>query len=483
VTDREHLDVVIVGAGLAGVGAACNLGRAFPQRSYAVLESRHDLGGTWSLFRYPGVRSDSDMYTLGYRFKPWIGDKALADAPAILDYIREAARENGVEPHIRYRHRVTAARWSSPDQRWTLEVDNDGTRVEATCDFLWSCAGYYDYERPYAPEFPGIDEYAGTVVHPQLWPDELDYAGKRVVVIGSGATAVTLVPAMADTAAHVTMLQRTPTYVVSIPARDPIARRLQRLLPEKLAYRITRRKNVAFQLNLYRLSQRFPDAARKVIRRFAVRSLPEGYEVDTHFSPPYKPWDQRMCLVPDGDLFRSISEGTASVVTDTIENFTEKGIRLDSGDELEADIVVTATGLNLKVMAGLEFMVDGEEVKLPEVMAYKAMMLSGVPNFAFTIGYTNAAWTLKADLVSDYVCRLLAHMDERGLRTVVAVPDPDVEAMPFLQDFTPGYVTRSLAELPRQGSREPWKLRQSYHYDRRRIQKGAIDDGVLEFQP
>jgi cation diffusion facilitator CzcD-associated flavoprotein CzcO len=288
---------------------------------------------------------------------------------------------------------------------------------------------------------------------------------------------------MADTAAHVTMLQRTPTYVVSIPARDPIARRLQRLLPEKLAYRITRRKNVAFQVNLYRFSQRFPDGARRMIRRFTVRSLPEGYDVDTHFSPPYKPWDQRMCLVPDGDLFRSISDGTASVVTDTIETFTEKGIRLHSGEELEADIVVTATGLNLKVMAGLEVMIDGEEVKLPEVMAYKAMMLSGVPNFAFTIGYTNAAWTLKADLVSDYVCRLLAHMDERGLRTVVAKRDPDVDPMPFLQDFTPGYVTRSLAELPKQGSREPWKLKQSYHYDRRRIQKGAIDDGVLEFQP
>lgn len=476
----EHLDVLILGAGLSGVGAACHLRQQLPGRSFAMLEMRHELGGTWSLFRYPGVRSDSDMYTLGYRFKPWIGDKALADAPAILDYVREAARENGVLQHIRYGHRVTDASWSTETQRWTVSGTRDGEPFELTCDFLWSCGGYYDYDRPYAPEFPGVDRFAGPVIHPQLWPEDLDHAGKRVVVIGSGATAVTLVPAMADTAAHVTMLQRTPTYVVSIPARDPVAAGLQKALPSGLAYRITRRKNVAFQAGLYRFSQRFPDAARRVIRRTNLRALPEGYEVDTHFRPPYKPWDQRMCLVPDGDLFRAIREGRASVVTDTIETFTETGIRLASGRELEADVVVTATGLNLKPMSGVRLVVDGEEIKLPETMAYKAMMLSGVPNYAFTIGYTNASWTLKADLVSEFVCRLLAHLDEHGKSSAVPVPDPSVEPRPFM-DFTPGYVLRSLAELPSQGSEEPWRLKQSYRYDRRQILKGDIDDGALVF--
>ncbi len=476
----DHVDVLILGAGLSGVGAACHLRRALPERTFALLEMRDELGGTWSLFRYPGVRSDSDMYTLGYRFKPWIGDQALADAPSILEYVREAAREHDVERHIRYRHRVTGAAWSSREQRWTVTVDSDGEPFEMTCDFLWSCGGYYDYDQPYAPEFPGVDRFTGPVIHPQQWPGDLDHAGKRVVVIGSGATAVTLVPAMTDTAAHVTMLQRTPTYVVSLPARDPIARGLQRVLPEQLAYRITRRKNVALQTGIYRLSQRFPSAARRLIRTGNVRALPEGYDVDTHFNPPYQPWDQRMCLVPDGDLFRAISDGKASIVTDTIETFTERGLLLASGRELEADVVITATGLNLKPMSGVALVVDGEEVKLPETIAYKAMMLSGVPNYAFTIGYTNASWTLKADLVSEYVCRLLAHLDEHGLRSAVPRPAPGIEPRPFL-DFTPGYVLRSLADLPSQGSEEPWRLRQSYRYDRRRILKGEIDDGALEF--
>jgi len=476
----EHVDVLVLGAGLSGVGAAAHLRHAHPGRSLALLEMRHELGGTWSLFRYPGVRSDSDMYTLGYRFKPWMGDRALADARSILDYVREAARENGVEPLIRYGHRVLGAAWSSADQRWTVTGEHDGEPFAITCDFLWSCGGYYDHDRPYAPELPGVERFAGPVIHPQQWPDDLDYAGRRVVVIGSGATAVTLVPAMAETAAHVTMLQRTPAYVLSVPARDPVATRLQRALPAGLAYRVSRRKNVAIQTSLYRFSQRFPGAARRLIRRVNVRALPEGYDVDTHFNPPYQPWDQRMCLVPDGDLFRSIRQGNASIVTDTVETFTERGLRLGSGSELEADLVVTATGLNLKPMSGVQLVVDGEDVKLPETMAYKAMMLSGVPNYAFTIGYTNASWTLKADLVSEYVCRLLSHLDEHGLRSAVPRPDTRVEPRPFL-DFTPGYVLRSLADLPKQGSVEPWRLRQSYRYDRRKIRRGAIDDGALEF--
>jgi monooxygenase len=476
----EHLDVLIIGAGLSGIGAACHLETRLKGKSYAILERRDHLGGTWSLFRYPGVRSDSDMYTLGYRFKPWLGDKALADGDSILEYVEETAREYGVDKRIRYGHRVVGASWSSENARWTVRVEQDGKPAEITCSFLWSCGGYYDYDQGYTPNFPGTDRYQGQIIHPQHWPEDLDYAGKRVVVIGSGATAVTLVPAMADDTAHITMLQRSPTYIMSLPARDPIALGLRKVLPAKAAYGVTRWKNVLQQIGLYQLARRQPRLVRGLIRKLNTRLLPDGYDIDTHFKPRYNPWDERLCLVPDADLFRAIKKGKADIVTDTIETFTERGLLLSSGKELEADIIVTATGLNLKAFSGMELDVDGAEVKLPEIMTYKALMLSGVPNYAFTIGYTNASWTLKADLVAEFVCRLLDHMDKQGHRSVTPVREADVEERPFM-DFTPGYVLRSIDELPKQGSRAPWALKQNYLVDVRTIRKGAIDDGALAF--
>jgi monooxygenase len=478
----EHLDVLIVGAGLSGIGAAWHLQDRCPGRSYAILEAREDLGGTWDLFRYPGIRSDSDMHTLGYRFKPWTESKSITDGPSILEYVRQTARENGIDERIRYGHRVVAARWSSEEARWTVEAERggDGERVRLTCDFLWTCSGYYRYDEGFRPKFEGEERFAGPVIHPQHWPEDLDYAGKRVVVIGSGATAITLVPAMAERAAHVTMLQRSPTYIASLPARDRLAAWLRRRLPERLAYAIVRWKNVLVQTAFYQLSRRRPELVKRMIRRGVQRSLPPGYDVDRHFRPRYDPWDQRMCLVPDGDLFRAISDGSASVVTDTISSFGERGIELASGEELEADVIVTATGLNLLFLGGMTLPVDGEPVDVPSTMTYKGMMLSGVPNMAFTVGYTNASWTLKADLTSEYVCRLLNHMSAHGYRRCVPEADPSVGEQPLL-DFTSGYVRRSLDEFPRQGSREPWKLRQNYLFDIGTIRRGAIDDGAMRF--
>ncbi|WP_110181016.1 flavin-containing monooxygenase [Nocardioides solisilvae] len=492
----QHVDVLIIGAGLSGIGAASKLSRELPGKSYAVLERRPRMGGTWDLFRYPGVRSDSDMFTLGYRFKPWRGEKALADGASILDYVRETAAEHDVDRHVRYDRRVVAADWDSDAARWTVtaEVTHEDVgggsiteRETWTCSFLWACSGYYDYDRGYLPELPGLDRFGGRVVHPQHWPAGLEYAGKRVVVIGSGATAVTLVPAMAlpsaeeGGAAHVTMLQRSPTYVLPVPGTDKIGLALKRVLPEKASYRVTRWKNVAQATLLFQASQRWPGPVRRMIRRLNARMLPEGYPVDVHFKPTYGPWDQRMCLVPDGDLFRAISAGRASVATGTIETFDETGVRLTDGTHLEADVVVTATGLNLLAFGGMELSVDGKPVELAETMAYKAMMLSGIPNFAYTIGYTNASWTLKADLVAEYVCRLLAHLDAHGLRSAVPERDPSIAEEPFM-DFEAGYVLRSIDRLPKQGSVEPWKLRQNYVHDVRTIRRGAIDDGVLAFR-
>ncbi|MCW2792815.1 MAG: dependent oxidoreductase [Nocardioides sp.] len=475
----EHVDVLIVGAGLSGIGAACQLREQHPGRSVALLESRSVSGGTWDLFRYPGVRSDSDMYTLGYQWRPWRGDRALADGPSILAYVRDVAEEYGVDRLIRYDHRVVAASWDSASARWTVDVEHAGSRTQLTAGFLWGCSGYYDYDQGYAPEFPGQDDFAGPIVHPQHWPEGLDYAGKRVVVVGSGATAVTLVPAMAGEAGHVTMLQRSPTYVLSMPARDPVAKKLARL-PARLSFPFIRWKSILVAMASYQLSRRRPDVLRGFIRKNTIRQLPEHIDVDVHFRPTYDPWDQRLCLVPDGDLFRALRDGTASVVTDTIETFTERGIRLTSGEELEADVIVTATGLSLKVFGGIDLTVDGAPIKVPETMAYKALMLSGVPNFAFTIGYTNASWTLKADLVAQYVCRLLAHLDEHGLRSAVPVPEEGMGEEPFM-DFSSGYVLRALDSLPKQGDREPWKLRQNYLHDLRTIRREDIDDGVLRF--
>jgi monooxygenase len=478
----EHLDVLIVGAGLSGVGAAWHLQDRLPGRSYAILEARGDLGGTWDLFRYPGIRSDSDMHTLGYRFRPWLADKSITDGDSILEYVRGTAREHGIEPRIRFHHRVVRAEWSTPESRWTVETErtDTGEAVRLTCDFLWTCSGYFRYDEGYTPRFEGRERFRGDIIHPQHWPEDLDYEGKRVVVIGSGATAVTLVPAMAEKAAQVTMLQRSPTYIVSLAAEDPVAKRLRRLLPPKLVYSLVRWKNVLLQTLVYQLSRRRPQAVRRMVRRGLERALPAGYDIDTHFTPSYDPWDQRMCLVPDGDLFEAIAAGRAEVVTDRIATFTETGLELESGRELEADVIVTATGLNLLFLGGMQLSVDGGEVDVASSMTYKGMMLSGVPNLAFTVGYTNASWTLKADLTSEYVCRLLGHMEQHGYTRCLPELDPSVVEQPLL-DFTSGYVQRSLHEFPKQGSREPWKLRQNYVFDLRTIRRGPIDDGSLRF--
>lgn len=477
----EHVDVLILGAGLSGIGAAARLTQEHPAKTYLVLEARAAIGGTWELFRYPGIRSDSDMFTMGYRFRPWRDDRALADGSSILAYLRETSHEYGVDRHVRHQHRAVAADWDSDAARWTVTAESPHGTATFTASFLWSCTGYYDYDEPYRPDFPGVEAYAGTLVHPQHWPADLDTTGRSVVVIGSGATAITLVPALADAgAAQVTMLQRSPTYVLALPAVDPVARLLRRWLPEQASYWVTRWKNVAVATATYQVSQGWPRFAARLIRAAAVRQLPDGYPVDVHFKPAYNPWDQRLCLVPDGDLFRSIREGRVEVVTDTIDTFTEKGIRLSSGTELAADVVVTATGFNLKLMGGIAVSLDGDPVDLSSRMAYRALMFGGIPNFAFTIGYTNASWTLKADLVADYVCRVLAHLDRTGTKVVVAVPDPGIREAPFI-DFTPGYVRRSEHLLPKQGHREPWRLRQNYVRDVRTIRRGPIDDGVLRF--
>jgi cation diffusion facilitator CzcD-associated flavoprotein CzcO len=478
-TSPEHVDVLIVGAGLSGIGAACQLREHVPTRSVAILEAREASGGTWDLFCYPGIRSDSDMFTFGFSWRPWLGDRALADGPSILDYLRTVAREYAVDELIRYRHLVRRASWDSAAARWTVEVDRDGEPVTMTASFLWCCSGYYDYEHPYDPGLPGVEAFEGRLVHPQHWPEDLDYAGKRVVVIGSGATAVTLVPAMAGSAGHVTMLQRSPSYILSRPGRDRLATVLERL-PTRVSYPVVRWANILMTVGTYQAARRWPEKVKDMIRKGVRSQLPEDVDVDVHFNPRYDPWDQRLCFVPDGDLFRALRAGQASIVTDTIETFPPTGIRLTSGRELEADVVVTATGLQLLPFGGMELVVDGEPVDYSKTMAYKALMLSGVPNFVYTVGYTNASWTLKADLVSAYVVRLLRHLDRVGARSVVPVRQPEVGEVPFM-DFQSGYVLRSLDRLPKQGDRPPWRLKQNYLTALRTIRRGPIDDGVLAF--
>jgi monooxygenase len=479
----EHVDVLIVGAGVSGIGCAYHLQDKQPGKSYLILEGREAIGGTWDLFRYPGIRSDSDLHTFGYAFKPWLGEKAIADGPDILRYIRETASENRIEPHIRVGHRVLRASWSSETAHWTVEATrvDTGTIVRFTCGWLFCASGYYRYDEGYTPSFAGVERFQGQIVHPQHWPADLDYAGKRVVVIGSGATAVTLIPAMTDKAAHVTMLQRSPSYIVSVPARDPIANALKRVLPPRMAYSLTRRKNIWLQKSIYRLSRSRPQLLRRLLRAGIKRRLPAGYAIDTHFNPRYDPWDQRLCAVPDGDLFEAISSGRASVATDQIESFSEHAIKLASGDELEADIVVTATGLNLLALGGIELTVDGEEVSLPKTMAYKAMMLSDVPNFAYAFGYTNSSWTLKVDIVCEYLCRLLAYMEEHDYDSCMPHnDDPTLTTLPLL-DFAAGYVQRSVHLFPRQGSRHPWSVAMSYAQDVRNLREAAIEDPALRF--
>jgi cation diffusion facilitator CzcD-associated flavoprotein CzcO len=456
----EHLDVLVVGAGISGIDAAYRLQTEHPQRTYAILEARDSIGGTWDLFRYPGIRSDSDMFTLGFPFRPWRESATIADGPSILAYLRETAAEFGIDRHIRFGRRVTAATWSSADQRWEVEVlADDGSVERLTCDFLFLGTGYYRYDHGYQPEFPGIDAFEGRVVHPQHWPDDLDLAGARVVVIGSGATAVTLVPALAERGARVTMLQRSPTYVIALPGTDRLVDRLPRW-----AHRLIRWKNVLVTSAFYQLAQRAPTVAKRLLRAGLEREIPDHEIIDRDFTPRYQPWDQRLCVVPDGDLFRAMRSGGADVVTDTIATFTENGIRLDSGRELPADVVVTATGLSLQACGGIRLTVDGAEVDPGRTVVYRGCLLSGVPNLALCIGYVNASWTLRADLTARYVCRLLAHMDAHGYRSAVPEFDGGVAGRPLLT-LTSGYVRRSADALPKQGRSAPWVLRQNYPLD------------------
>lgn len=478
-----HFDVLIVGAGLSGIGAGYHLTTACPKKTFAILEARDSIGGTWDLFRYPGIRSDSDMYTLGYSFKPWKEAKAIADGPSILKYVKETASENGFESKIRYQHRVVHASWSTEDALWTVDVERGPNRDRArfTCNFIFMCSGYYSYQKGYTPEFAGTEQFKGRIVHPQKWTADIDYANKRVVVIGSGATAVTLVPEMAKTAAHVTMLQRSPSYVVSLPARDRIADVLRKILPMKLAYSMVRWKNVLFGMMFFWLSKHQPNIIKGLVRRGLKRQLGEHYDIETHFTPRYNPWDQRMCLVPDADLFNAIKNGSASVVTDRIDTFTANGIKLKSGKQLDADVVVTATGLNLIVLGGMQVEVDGKAIDLATTMSYKGMMYSGIPNLASAFGYTNASWTLKCDLTCAYVCRLINYMDQHGLRQCTPSDnDPSVTRQPWI-DFSSGYVQRGIAQFPKQGSKAPWRLYQNYALDILSLRYGKVEDGTMEF--
>ncbi len=476
----KHFDVLIVGAGISGIGAAYHLQTECPGRSYAILEGRENLGGTWDLFRYPGIRSDSDMYTLGFSFKPWKEQRAIADGNAILRYLHETVEENGIEKHIQFSQHVQSASWSSETSTWTLRVQTTEAIVEYSCSFLFACSGYYDYEEGYTPNFPKIDAYEGTVVHPQHWPADLDYSGKKVLVIGSGATAVTLVPSLAETAAQVTMLQRSPTYMMSRPSEDAIAKQVRRFLPEKAAYNLLRWKNVGITMLFYNQSKSRPAKIAKFLINSVRRELKEGYDIEKHFTPKYAPWDQRVCLVPDGDLFRALNDGRASIVTDQIETFTESGVRLKSGESIDADIVVTATGLKLRLMGGIAIHVDGKQVDVSDSMMYKAMMFSEIPNLAQWFGYTNASWTLKCDLTSEYMCRLLNHMEEHGHTTCVARSNSRVEERPFVP-LKAGYIERGRHLLPKQGDRAPWKLKQNYAFDIANIRYSDVDDGVMEF--
>jgi monooxygenase len=478
------IDVLIIGAGISGIGAAYHLQKRRPDTSYAVLEARADLGGTWDLFKYPGIRSDSDLFTFGYDFKPWESDKAIADGAAIKAYIAETARENGIDQRIRFHHRVIEANWSSADRLWNVHVQraDTGEALVLQARWLFSGAGYYRYEEGYTPHFEGRERFVGTIVHPQHWPEGLDYAGKRVVVIGSGATAVTLLPAMTESAAHVTMLQRTPTYVLPVPSVDPVARRLRPIFGHRIAHAMTRRANIAKQRWVHAFCQRFPNAARKLIRSINVKMLPADYPVDVHFKPPYAPWEQRLCAVPGGDLFRVIREGKASIVTDRIATFTETGLQLASGAHLEAELIITATGLNLNPFGGIQLKIDGHPLKLADTVAFKGMMLSGVPNLAFAIGYTTSSWTLKVGLLSEHFCRLLDHMDKHALEVCTPVANPTMSTQPLL-NFGAGYVQRSASGLPRQGDTFPWLTSFHYSADAKLLRKGKVADKNLRFTP
>lgn len=477
----EHFDVLIVGAGLSGIGTAYRLQSRCPNRHYAIVEARDAIGGTWDLFRYPGVRSDSDMATFGFPFRPWRGDVSIASGEAIRDYIGDTAAEYGIDRKIRFGHRITRAQWSSDTARWTVTGLADGEPFMLSAAFLSLCCGYYDYAQGYTPEFAGVESFKGQLLHPQQWPADLDWRGKRVIVIGSGATAVTLIPPMAETAAHVTMLQRSPSYLASMPTKDRIANWMRSQLPERVADPLTRWKNIGLGMLLYRCAQRFPDRTRKLLLARLRRQLAPLADVDQHFSPRYKPWDQRLCLVPDGDLFKVLRSGRASIVTDHIDRFVDEGIRLRSGATLAADIVVTATGLNIKLMGGMEMLVDGAPVRLADKLIYKGMMLSDVPNLAFAFGYTNASWTLKCDLSAQYLCRLLQHMDRKGIASCTPRRrDASVQSLP-MAPLRSGYLRRAKGRVPHQGSKAPWRLHQNYLLDLALTRYTRIDDGVMMF--
>ncbi|MEO1915120.1 MAG: NAD(P)/FAD-dependent oxidoreductase [Myxococcales bacterium] len=481
---HEHFDVLIVGAGISGIGAGYHLKKNCPDRSFTILEGRDAIGGTWDLFRYPGIRSDSDMYTLGYSFRPWTEPKAIADGPSILTYVKDTAREYEIDKKIRFSHHVKRASWSSEDARWTIDVDrvDSGERVQLTCNYLHMCSGYYNYKAGYTPDFDGMDDFEGRIVHPQHWTDDIETEGKRIVVIGSGATAVTLVPELAKGAEHVTMLQRSPTYVVALPDEDALANGLRARLPARVAYGITRWKNVLGGMFIFWLSRKYPAFVKRRIIEEASKQLGPEFDVKKHFTPRYNPWDQRMCLVPNGDLFESLKNRSASVVTDHVDTFTKTGIRLRGGEELDADLVVTATGLDLQVLSDLEVIVDGDKIDLAQTTSYKGMMFSDVPNLATSIGYTNASWTLKCDLTCGYVCRVLNHMRAHGYRQCTPrIEDPNMEREAWI-DFTSGYVQRSLHKFPKQGTRKPWRLNQNYALDLVSLGLGRLEDGAMKFE-
>ncbi len=476
-----HVDVLVVGAGISGLGLGHYLVTQLPGKTFAIVDSRDAIGGTWDLFRYPGIRSDSDLHTFGYEFKPWTSDNAIADADEILDYLHEVIEEDGLAKRIYMHHKVIRADFSTKTAQWTVTLERDGKRWDVTSDWLFGATGYYNYSTGYAPHFEGQEDFEGPIVHPQFWPEDLDYAGKQVVVIGSGATAVTLIPAMADKAAHITMLQRSPSYVMPLPRKDPIANTLRKVLPAKAAYAATRRFNIGKGRFIYNLCQKQPKLARKIIRKINVAALPTGFDVDTHFNPVYDPWDQRLCAVPDADLFRVISKGKASVVTDKIARFTKTGILLESGRELKADIIVTATGLKLQLFGGIEVSVDGQVKNAHDSLVYKSFMLSGIPNFAFVFGYTNSSWTLKVGPVCDHLCGLISYMDRHGYTSVMPVADDaTINRRPML-DFPAGYILRAIDEFPQQGTSGPWTIEMDYWADHERLRKGGVQDPALRF--
>ena len=479
----KHLDVVIVGAGISGIGSAYYLQKYCRDRTFTILEGRENLGGTWDLFRYPGIRSDSDMYTLGFSFKPWKGNNAIASGDTILNYLNETVDENNLRDKIQFGYKVLKADWSSASARWTVEILQNGSDTSEiiTCNFLHLCSGYYNYEGGYLPEFKGIENFKGPIVHPQKWTSDIDYKDKRVIVIGSGATAVTLVPEMAKNAKHVVMLQRSPSYVVSRPAQDTIALWLRKFLPISIAYKITRAKNVLLTIFFYYLARKRPDAFKKHLIEMVKDHLGPEYDVEKHFTPSYKPWDQRLCAVPDADMFGAINDGSASIVTDHIQEFTETGILLKSGEQLDADLIIPATGLRLRSLGGITLSIDQKVINISDHTNYKGLGLDGVPNFAWTVGYTNASWTLKVDLTSHYVCRILNHMKKHNYNTCVPELDPALASDVPLLDFTSGYIQRSLEQLPKQGSQPPWKNHQNYISDLIHIKFGKIDDGIMKF--